>query len=40
MREHLLRPRMPRTGGRCVALPAGALLPATVQPATAADRPA
>ncbi|MFE9854899.1 SGNH/GDSL hydrolase family protein [Streptomyces sp. NPDC005780] len=40
MRQHLLRLRMPRTGGRFVALLAGALLLATVQPTTAAPAPA
>lgn len=40
MRKHPVRLRMPRAGGRFVALLAGALLLATVQPTTAANRPA
>ncbi|MFJ6434357.1 SGNH/GDSL hydrolase family protein [Streptomyces sp. NPDC091416] len=40
MRKHLVRLRMPRAGGRFVALLAGALLLATVQPTAAASRPA
>ena len=40
MRTHLVPLRMPRAGGRFVALLAGALLLATVQPTTAANRPA
>ncbi|MFI6648383.1 SGNH/GDSL hydrolase family protein [Streptomyces sp. NPDC050529] len=40
MRKHLVRLRAHRSGSRFVALLAGALLLATVQPTTAASRPA
>ncbi|MEW2175417.1 SGNH/GDSL hydrolase family protein [Streptomyces sp. NPDC005406] len=40
MREHLVRLRTRRTGGRLVALLTGALLLATAQPTTAATQPA